>query len=121
MELPGKLSNGDVVHLINPDMMRVGTVKLSEEDFLDNSFAVLLDLPTPKPQQAVFSHLTNSLHHAAAQDNQNATGGTFGRSNTVIRLLNQSRNIQDFYEFRELLGSGAAGQVYRGIKKDTGN
>lgn len=33
------------------------------------------------------------------------------RSGTVTNLLNQGRNITDYYEIRELLGSGANGQV----------
>jgi hypothetical protein len=33
------------------------------------------------------------------------------RSGTVANLLNQGRNITDYYEIRELLGSGANGQV----------
>ncbi len=42
------------------------------------------------------------------------------RTSTVVRLLGQNRDIQEHYEFKELLGTGTSGRVYHGINKETG-
>jgi len=43
------------------------------------------------------------------------------RSGTVAHLLSQARNITDYYDVRELLGTGANGQVYRAIHRIDGH
>lgn len=111
--VPRLLRTGDEVSLINPDLISIPALNITEDIIRRNSFIVIVDLPNPNQQrrsatvtrrQEMIGNLQNGLI----------------RSNTVVRLLNQQRNIYDFYDMGELLGSGAAGHVYRGIKKDTG-
>lgn len=110
--VPRLLRTGDEIYMVNPDLVRLGGSGVAESDILMNSFTIILNLPNPT--QGVISESLRS-HTMSKKPTKE-----LGRSSTVIRLLNQQRNIRDHYEFRELLGSGAAGQVYRGIQKDTG-
>eukprot|EP01033_Poteriospumella_lacustris_P014428 gene14428-10308_t len=111
--VPRLLRTGDEISLINPDLISIPALNITEDIVRRNSFIVIVDLLNPNQQkrpatvtrrQEMIGNLQNGLI----------------RSNTVVRLLNQQRNIYDFYDMGELLGSGAAGHVYRGIKKDTG-
>jgi serine/threonine protein kinase len=43
------------------------------------------------------------------------------KSETVIHLLSQKRNITDYYQIGTLLGSGANGQVFSGIHLTKGH
>lgn len=110
--VPRLLRNGDEVSLINPELVRLAGANVTAVDVQRNSFSVLLDLPNPTARNNIASTRSQTML-------RNLQNGLV-RANTVIRLLDQQRNIQDFYEMRELLGTGAAGQVYRGIKKDNG-
>jgi hypothetical protein len=104
------LHNGDLVSLVNPEFARPGGVA-SEADLKAASFFVQICLPSrPVGTTSFFSGLQSSkgdskqLHSAM-------------RSATVLHLLEQDRNVFDYYDQKELLGSGANGQVYRCVHK----
>jgi serine/threonine protein kinase len=111
--VPRLLRTGDEISLVNPELTRISNVDISEETVQRNSFIVVLDLPNPQ------QHARSSAVTRRQEMLDNIQRGLV-RSNTVIRLLGQHRNIYDYYDICELLGTGAAGHVYRGIKKDTG-
>jgi serine/threonine protein kinase/pSer/pThr/pTyr-binding forkhead associated (FHA) protein len=113
--VPRLLHTGDDIGLLNPALLQQANTDVTEEDFLKNTFHVMLNLPHQNKANGLSSSksLKSQMITKSLEDN-------FGRSNTVIRLLKQQRNIYDFYEIRELLGTGTSGEVYRGIKKDTG-
>lgn len=126
--VPRLLHNGDELNLINPDLVRVANSGVTAEDVAKFSFIVTLDLPTPPDALGealtasgnVRSGLTGLFNAPENGQNNNNNNNSLTRNNTVHRLLNQNRNISDYYVLKELLGSGAAGLVYRGISKETG-
>jgi serine/threonine protein kinase len=111
--VPRLLRTGDELYLVNPELTELSGSNVTAMDIISNAFTVILDLPRPNLGGGMASSLrSQTISSALSQE--------LGRSSTVIRLLNQQRNIHDFYELRDILGTGAAGKVYRGIKKDTG-
>lgn len=111
--VPRLLKNGDTISLINPKLVNK-TADVTTEDLHKSSFFVeLLIRPASTIAARTRSHVL--------RQSSNGTGSVpLGRSNTVIRLLNQQRSIEDFYEIGEMIGQGGAGSVFRGVKKDTG-
>lgn len=107
------LRTGDEISLINPDFAKSPINGVSFEDIQRNSFVVMVDLP-PRPG------LLPSTRSLRSNTISKQFEESLSRNNTVVRLLHQQRNVYDHYEFRELLGSGAAGRVFRATKKDTG-
>jgi hypothetical protein len=114
--VPRLLHSGDEICLLNPALLTQPNSDVTEEDILKNSYHVMLNLPN----QNKAAGLLHSKKSLTSQVLTKSLEESFGRSNTVIRLLKQQRNIHDFYEFRNLLGTGTSGEVYHGIKKDTG-
>lgn len=111
--VPRLLRTGDEISLINPELVRLPALNITEDVVQSNSFVVILDLPVPNQN-------TRANTVTRRQEMLGNLQRGLVRSNTVIRLLDQQRNIYDYYDVRELIGTGAAGHVYRGIKKDTG-
>ena len=107
------LHDGDLVSLVNPDVNRPGAA--TPGDVEAASFFVHIFLPTDKPTKS-FNAITSVLR--AGGDGK---GLPHMRSATVTHLLGQERNIFDYYDQKELLGSGANGQVYRCIHKVDGH
>lgn len=124
--VPRLLHNGDELHLINPDLARVPNSGVSAEDVAKHSFTITLNLPTPVDAIGQNTAIDTSSFNISAMQNVHISSSTKDTSNmlernsTVHRLLNQNRNINDYYVLKELLGSGAAGLVYRSISKETG-
>jgi len=114
--IPRLLRTGDEVCFINPSLLNMTDSGVTEADMLANSYHVIVDLPSSQPVSA--GQTSRTLRSQTLVKHLNES--SFGRSNTVIRLLKQQRNIYDYYEFHELLGTGTSGKVYHGICKDTG-
>lgn len=109
--VPRLLRSGDQISLVNPDLVKIlGPGVITQDDVARCSFTVLLELPLPP-----VGFLRNILHVSNNNSNRVLT-----RSTTVMRMLNKERNVEDFYEFKEVLGTGTSAQVYHGIQKDTG-
>lgn len=132
--VPKLLHSGDELYLINPDLVRVANSGVTAEDVVKYTFMIMLSLPTPQDAMGNAVTISNKLingtaksmysHMSSNDDNSSSSAsnvdGSLERKNTVFRLLDKGRNINDFYVFKEVLGSGAAGMVYRGISKETG-
>jgi serine/threonine protein kinase len=96
----------------------VANAGVTLDDIDRYSYVIMLNLSTPADpiSRALASSMEVDMGGPTVSSNANG----LQRLNTVQRLLNQNRNIDEFYLFKDLLGSGAAGLVYRGISKETG-
>lgn len=112
-KVPRLLRSGDEIYLVNPEVVKL--LNVPEVEVENSSFVVILYLPA-NLQKSIYANQKN----LRMQPSSSSNGHAITRSTTVVRMLNQNRNIHDFYEFRELLGTGTSGMVYRGIQKDTG-
>jgi tRNA A-37 threonylcarbamoyl transferase component Bud32 len=128
--VPRLLHNGDELHLINPELARIHNSGITAEDVTKHSFTITLNLPSPldtigknqASEMSAFdiSAMQNIEIGSSSSSSADQTRNMLVRNSTVHRLLNQNRNINDYYVLKELLGSGAAGLVYRSISKETG-
>eukprot|EP01040_Poterioochromonas_malhamensis_P002737 gene2737-2914_t len=116
--VPRQLHSSDEISLLNPALI-TQNVGVSEIDILNNTYQIMINLPNQNKTSNLI-HANKSLKAQVLTKAVEESSALLGRSNTVIRLLKQQRNIYDFYEFRELLGTGTSGEVFHGIKKDTG-
>ena len=117
--VPRLLHHRDEIFLVNPEfkrMAKVGTKIL--EDISQNSFVVMLNLPSPVDE---FIQASRDYDLQLSQnENSSQSQNKIERTSTVNRLLGQNRCIYDHYEIKTLLGEGTSGSVYHGINKETG-
>ena len=110
------LHNGDLVSLVNPDLARPGGV-VSEADLKAASFFVQVCLPSRHVRStSLFLSLQTNKKGGESEELHSTL-----RSATVMHLLKQDRSVFDYYDQKELLGSGANGQVYRCVHKVDGH
>jgi hypothetical protein len=108
------LHSGDLVSLVNPDTTGRGGGASSIGEVEAASFFVSIFLPSDQVQAT--SLITSGLASRGEQGRLHNM-----RSATVTHLLEQERNIFDYYDQKELLGAGANGQVFRCIHKVDGH
>ena len=110
-----QLHTGDQISLIRPNTHALQTDSISQA-----SFIIQILLPSYQPSLVPMIIPTNKhINTAVAISNTNNTNNTatvktsnFRQSNTIIRLLDQNRDIKDFYIIQNRLGVGASGQVH---------
>ncbi|RYY87414.1 hypothetical protein EON63_04035 [archaeon] len=106
--VPRLLRSGDELHLINPALVHIPGSNVTNQELLRNTYLVSIDLPSPRTHTQV----------TRAQTLSRGLQEVMGRSNTIVRLLNQDRSIRDHYEIRQELGRGTSGVVYLGRWND---
>ena len=112
------LHDGDLVSLVNPDTNSPGGAA-TPHDVEAASFFIRIFLPSQQPVRSTHMNMiTSVLGDTGTGENASLQNM---RSATVTHLLGQERNIFDYYDQKELLGSGANGQVYRCIHKVDGH
>eukprot|EP01031_Cornospumella_fuschlensis_P035888 gene35888-43529_t len=109
---PRLLRSGDELHLINPALVHIPGSNVNNQELLRNTYLVSIDLPMPHAQSTRVTR-AQTVSRGLLQE-------VMGRSNTIVRLLNQDRSIREFYEMKQELGRGTSGVVYLGIQKATG-
>ena len=110
---PRKLHSGEDISLVNPELIRAKNSGVTQKDIAKNSFVVVLHVSNENKDRQLFK-IGSSFNTFPTVSN------ILTRSSTVMRLLNQNRNIQEFYDLRELLGTGTSGSVFRAVHKSSG-
>lgn len=108
------LHNGDMISLVNPESRKV---LASARDVELASFFVQLYLPSGDNVKSN----ANGVLSRCLSNGQSAKELHNMRSATVMSLLGQERDIFDYYDKKDLIGSGGNGQVYRCIHKVDGH
>ena len=116
---------GDEISLINPALVKCNSsMKISKETLDKNTFVVILHTKKPDRYFMFEKAKTPKGHSFNGSGTFNGNGNfpflgsnVLTRSNTVMRKLQQNRNITDYYEFRNMLGAGTSGSVYLAVNK----
>lgn len=127
--VPRLLHQNDEIFFINPSLGKTASGELSAE-VMNHAYLLMLFLPSSESSLKASSG-GGSILGGLGNKEGDVVGGILGsphfprsegidRSSTVIKLLNQNRNVRDFYEFKNILGQGACGTVYEGVSKRTG-
>jgi hypothetical protein len=112
--IPRLLHNGDEIFLINPDHNNRPDYS---EEVLTNSFLIQIFLPNIGAQTIPKPHLNTKTLLSL---NLNYTDG-INQDSSVVRLLNQNRKLNDYYELKDMIGLGTSGHVYECINKISGH
>lgn len=111
---PRLLHNGDEIFLINPDNSRRSDYS---EEILTNSFLIQIFLSN-NGAQTIPKPLLNSKI-SISLNLKNADG--INQDSSVVKLLNQNRKLNDYYELKDMIGFGTSGHVYECINKMSGS
>lgn len=105
-----QLHHGDVISLINPDLVGLNSQQaVSSEEFNLHSFCLLLFW-----EEVISFASINCSTMVTISDNADAP---IQGINTVLR---KERKIKDYYEIKEEIGKGANGQVFACVSKTNG-
>jgi hypothetical protein len=106
--IPRMLHHNDEVYLINPAYNKATDGSLSPE-VMKHAYLFMSFLPSANEKFPTKSPSVIPVN------------SSIDRTSTVVRMLNQHRTVQEYYEFKGKLGEGAMGTVYEGISKLNGS